>query len=148
MSIYFAYGSNMYTERLKSRAHSAVPIGRAKLPNKRLVFNKKGYDGSGRANLLDSSGETTWGVLYEIGSSDIPKLDKYELGYTRFNLCVINDGDLSVESFVYISSEATDGLSPSDSYMNFLTKGAYEHHLPEFYVKYLEQITSQSFMQP
>jgi len=62
----------MSRERLREpgRAPSAKPLGRAKLPNKRLVCNKKSTDCSGKANLIDSAEDTVWGVLYEIDSAD------------------------------------------------------------------------------
>jgi hypothetical protein len=47
-TLYFAYGSNMKSSRIKSkkRAPSAKAIGRAKLKGKRLAFNKVSKDGS------------------------------------------------------------------------------------------------------
>ena len=141
--VYFAYGSNMSTRWLQNRVASAKPIGRAKLPNKRLVCNKKSIDGSGKANLADSPRDIVWGVLYEIDEVELKKLDKIERGYTRKTLEVITDEDSIVKAHVYISSKLTDDARPYDCYKELLIKGAREHHLPASYMKYLEQINSK-----
>jgi len=140
---YFAYGSNMSTERLRERVPSAKALGRAKLPNKLLVCNKKSKDGSGKANLIDSTGDTVWGVLYEVDPTELNRLDIVESGYTRIILEVITDQDSSVEAYVYVSSKLTDDARPYDWYKKLMIEGARKHQLPASYVKYLEQIHSK-----
>ena len=76
--IYFAYGSNINTEQLRSYVPSAKPLGRARLLNKRMVCNKKSRDNSGKANLVDSHSDAVWGVLYEIDLVELDKLDRAE----------------------------------------------------------------------
>lgn len=143
--VYFAYGSNMSKERLQEpdRAPSAKPLGRAKLPNKRLVCNKKSTDCSGKANLIDSAEDTVWGVLYEIDSAELDKLDGAESGYRRMSLDVITDQDSSVKAYVYVSSELTEDARPYDWYKNLMVEGAREHGLPASWVEYLEQLPSK-----
>jgi len=141
--VYFAYGSNMSTERLKKRVPSAKPLGRAKLLNKHLVCNKKSKDGSGKSNLIDSTGDIVWGVLYEIDRAELNRLDRVESGYTRMILEVITDQDSSVKTYVYVSSELIDDARPYDLYKKLVIEGAREHQLPASYVKYLEQIQSK-----
>lgn len=142
---YFAYGSNMVTERLQApeRAPSAKPMGRAKLPDKSLVCNKKSDDGSGKANLVDSDGNTVWGVLYEIDSTQLKKLDDCEKGYKNICLDVLTERDLVVSAHVYISSELTDDPRPYDWYKELMVKGAIEHQLPTCYIELLKQIESK-----
>jgi gamma-glutamylcyclotransferase (GGCT)/AIG2-like uncharacterized protein YtfP len=140
---YFAYGSNMNTERLQNRVSSTKPLGRAKLPNKSLVCNKKGKDGSGKANLTDAAEDTVWGVLYEIDSAELDQLDRYENGYVRISLDVMNDQDSLVKAYVYVSSKLTDDARPYDWYKELMIKGAREHQLPAFYIARLEQIESK-----
>ena len=144
---YFAYGSNMSTERLQEpgRAPSAKPLGRAKLPSKRLVCNKKSTDCSGKANLIDSTEDTVWGVLYEIDSAELDNLGRAERNYTLKSLDVITDQDSLVKAYVYVSSELTEDARPYDWYKELLIKGAREYGLPASYVKYLEQITSKPY---
>ena len=140
---YFAYGTNMSTKRLKERVRSARHRGCAKLPNKRLVCNKKSKDGSSKANLTDSSGATVWGVLYEIDSAELDKLDGVESGYIRISLDVTTDQDSWVKAYIYVSSELTGDARPYDWYKELMIRGAREHQLPASYMKYLEQIPTK-----
>lgn len=141
----FAYGSNMCTQWLRDRVSSAEPLGRAKLPNKRLVCNKKSKDGSGKANLEDAT-DTVWGVLYKIDSAQLDKLDECEKGYERECLEVLTEKDSSERAWVYIASKPTRLTSdprPYDWYKELMMKGAREHQLPQFYIKRMGQIESK-----
>lgn len=140
---YFAYGSNMSTGWLKRYVPSAKPLGHAKLLDKRLVCNKKSKDGSGKANLANSAGDVVWGVLYEVDLTELDKLDRVEGGYTRVSLDVITNQGSSIKAYVYISCELTDDVRPHDWYKELMVKGAREHQVPPFYMKYLEQIHSK-----
>ena len=83
MEVYFAYGSNMSSNRLRARVPEARTIGRAHLNGWRLAFNKPGRDGTGKANLVASAHSTSWGALYEIPSEAWEQLDSFEPGYER-----------------------------------------------------------------
>ena len=81
--LYYAYGSNMSTRRLLSRVPDARTLGRARLAGMRLVCNKPGRDGSGKANLVEDAGAHVWGVLYDIHVDHWALLDRHEPGYAR-----------------------------------------------------------------
>ena len=55
MPCYFAYGSNLSLARLRERIGIALPLGVAELPDYRLVCDKRGADGSAKANLTHSA---------------------------------------------------------------------------------------------
>ncbi len=135
----------MVTERLQApeRAPSAKPMGRAKLPDKSLVCNKKSTDGSGKANLADTAGDTVWGVLYEIDSAELGQLDDCEGGYKRECLGVITEQDSLVRAWVYISSKLTDDPRPYDRYKELMISGACEHRLPSYYIELIKSIESK-----
>ena len=135
----FAYGSNMYTCRMKSRILSATPLGRARLPDKNLICNKESKDGSGKANLTDGAGEV-WGVLFEIDSADLLKLDNYEKGYDRICLNVLSDDKSLIEAYVYISSVLTKDPRTYIWYKEKIIQGALEHDLPSSYLELLSRI--------
>ena len=65
---YFAYGSNMLTQWLRSRCPSAQPIGQAEAIHFELEFTKKSKDCSGKATLRNSPGRghKAYGVLFAI----------------------------------------------------------------------------------
>ena len=51
--LYFAYGSNMCTGRLRQRVPSAAPVRIAKLLNRSLRFHKRSDDRSGKCRRND-----------------------------------------------------------------------------------------------
>jgi cation transport regulator ChaC len=129
--------------RLKKRIPSAKPIGYARIDDWRVVFSKKGKDGSGKANLLSTPGGVTWGVLYEIDREDLNKLDKYESGYTRTTVQVQMTNTRALTAETYISRDLTDDLVAFDSYKQYVVLGAVEHHLPADYIQYLKKLPSK-----
>jgi gamma-glutamylcyclotransferase len=85
---YFAYGSNMLTQRLQARCSSARPLGVATLSGFSLDFSKRGQDGSGKATLVASTSPTceVYGVVFELAVRELPTLDLIEglgKGYDR-----------------------------------------------------------------
>jgi hypothetical protein len=79
---YFAYGSNMLTEWLRSRCPSAQPRGIASVAGYTLAFIKRSVDKSGKAMLAVSGDPATrvYGVLYDIDAAEIEALDRGERG--------------------------------------------------------------------
>jgi hypothetical protein len=75
---YFAYGSNMLTERLRERCPSAKAIGVAVAFGYALEFSKRSSDYSGKATIVRSrkSEEHVFGVVFEIAMSERAALDK------------------------------------------------------------------------
>lgn len=141
--LYFAYGSNMLSERLCSRVLSAKAIGCARLEDWRLVFNKRSIDGSAKANLIESLGDTTWGVLYEIDAQDLERLDRVEGGYKRISVRARKSDGETVEAVTYVSAELTDEQIAYDWYKDTVITGAREHNLPQEYIAYLERLPSK-----
>jgi len=140
--IYFAYGSNMKTDRMTRRVPSAKPLGYAKLMDKKLVFNKISSDGSGKTNIVDAKNGVVLGVLFEIDEEEIVKLDDIEKGYEKQDITVLGNDDKPLRAFTYVSTQTKDGLKPYDWYLNFLIEGADENELPKGYVDSLRMFES------
>ena len=140
----FAYGSNMCSGRLRDYDVSPEEVGRATvLTGYRLVFNKKSTrDNSGKANVEPYGASDVWGVLYTIPDSDLPRLDKGEIGYHRVQSHVQTPDGTSIDAWVYVASAPDPGpaLRPYTWYKRFLVEGAREHALPAHYIAALEQI--------
>jgi len=133
----------MVSDRIRSRVSCVIDKGQAYLQNKRLVFNKRSIDGSGKANLMDSPGDVTWGVLYEISDESLVLLDKIEGGYKRIEVQVYLDGDVTETAITYVSEKLTDDPVPYDWYKELVVSGAQEHHLPQEYLDYLSTFSSK-----
>jgi len=137
--LYFAYGSNMLTERLRARVPSAQPVARARLPDRELRFHKRGQDGSGKCNIIDATTASThvWGMLFDIASEDLPALDEAEGRGHGYERCRIHPHgpDSIVEAFAYVaqSSRIDESLTPFAWYWAVVRAGARQHRLPSDY---------------
>jgi len=146
--LYFAYGSNMLTERLQDRVPSAEPVTAATLPGRTLRFHKRSKDGSGKCTLAPASEDSAavHGVLFDFASDDLSALDDAEHrghGYERRRVHP-RTPDGSVDAFAYVAQPAyvDDALRPYDWYRAVVTAGAHQHDLPAAYRRRLESIRS------
>src|SRR2546426_5243143 len=108
--LYFAYGSNMSTDRLKSRGVSSAKFFRvAELANHALRFHKRSVkDGSGKANayFTGNPSDTVRGVIFEIDRAEKTLLDRAEgigHGYTDTEITVIDLNGKGHRSFLYVA---------------------------------------------
>lgn len=119
-------------------------LGRAaELRGYALCFNKhSGKDKSGKGNVEERPGETTWGVLFMIPDRELPILDVGEgRGYKRVRLRVESAAG-PVDAWVYVAKKPSDDatLRPFAWYKRFIVEGARSHGLPQEYVAKLEKI--------
>ena len=148
---YFAYGSNMWLRRLRSRdrAPSAVPLGTGRLDGYVLTFHKRGRDGSGKCSVLRTgdSSDTVFGVVFEVDERDRDALNRAEGdGYHPSTVDVTlvrTDEALTAELYVARRSYIDETLRPFDWYKAFVLAGAREHSLPEEYVGFIERRTGR-----
>jgi len=138
--IYFAYGSNMLTARLRARIPSCEPIGTATLPGHALKFHKRSKDGSGKCNAL-ASGErdSVTGVLFSFNPNERAKLDKAEgagNGYNHAMVTVVNEEGRRRKVLTYLADaeRVDDSLKPYAWYKDLVLAGAREHNLPTSYI--------------
>jgi hypothetical protein len=138
--LYFAYGSNMLTARLRARVPSCKPLGGASLPGHELRFHKRSKDGSGKCNALRLDGATgVMGVLFGFDASDRAGLDRAEgrgAGYDDTEVTVLDayGGILNVLTYLAGPDYIDDRLKPYSWYRELVIKGAREHGLPQDYV--------------
>ncbi|MGO7347827.1 RES domain-containing protein [Rhizobium ruizarguesonis] len=140
--VYFAYGSNMHTERLRFRTRGCKPIGLATLVGHQLRFHKSSNDGSAKCDAF-WTGESTdivVGVLYNIPSSEKASLDKAEglgKGYDEATITVMTPDGKAVDAVTYLASEGAidEKLKPYQWYKDFVESGAKEHGIPDAYVQ-------------
>lgn len=145
---YFAYGSNMATERLRSRAPSAQPLGAARLPRHVLRWHKLGRDGSGKCDAAPAEAEdAVWGVLFAIDCADKPSLDTAEglgIGYDErvVHVCTAN-GRCRAVTYQAKPDRIDTRLRPKPWYKNYVLAGAREHGLPAAYMAQLATVPTE-----
>ena len=148
---YFAYGSDMLTRRLTSpkpkRAPSTVSIGTGYIAGRRLTFDKRSRDGSGKCDAEETGNATdrVYGVIFEISFSDKCDLNRAEgrgKGYELETVEVITkQGTALAQS--YIANRKERGLRPYHWYKALVVSGAVEHDLPSSYVEWLRVFKSE-----
>jgi len=144
--LYFAYGSNISTHRMQARIPSAMAGYTGYVPDRKLVCNKLGADGSGKANLIPRPGWTTYGILYELSPDALQVLDAFETGYRRVEIRVFLQGQAGVCAQMYVAQQLTDDPVAFDWYRAYIVAGAREHGFPATYIRYLEQLPVRSKM--
>lgn len=138
--VYFAYGSNMLTARLRERMPSCKPLGIATLPGHELRFHKRSKDRSGKCNAFAAGDDqSVVGVLFSFDPAERTKLDEAEgvgNGYEHATVTVINDKGRRRKVLTYLASpDAIDGsLTPYSWYKDLVLAGCFEHGVPADYV--------------
>ena len=149
--LYFAYGSNMNWNQMRRRCASSRFVGRAVLRDYMLAFTRKSKDRRcGVADVVTKDGAQVWGVVYELADLDVGKLDVSEgfkpgrekNSYDRDECLVFLDGKdqrpLTVSAYFGVAQR--NPPRPNAAYKNLILDGAKHWHLPEAYVRELEQI--------
>jgi gamma-glutamylcyclotransferase len=150
---YFAYGSNMLTERLRERVPSAMPIGIGQLPGHALRWDKRSArDASGKcdAEATGLQEDVVWGVVFELDPDEKPALDQAEglgAGYLEKNVNVLTDAG-SVRAVTYYATDKDPSLRPYHWYKALVIAGAREHGLPIGYRSRLELVVTVSDPDP
>lgn len=147
----FAYGSNMNWNQMRDRCPSSRFVGIGVLRDHKLAFTRGSVDrGCGVADVVAKDGAQVWGVVYEIADLDVGKLDAKEgfrpgrdkNSYYRRECLVFLDGEdqppLTVSA--YFGDPQPNPPLPNAAYRNLILAGARHWHLPEEYIRELEQI--------
>lgn len=143
---YFAYGSNMLTERLKARVSSASNPTHYVLLRHHLRFHKKSVDCSGKCSIVatESATDAVHGILFDVADDQIDALDRAEgvgYGYQRDEITIMLDG-AETKVFVYVAEKNAidEALVPYRWYYDLVLAGAEQHALPNNYVAGLRAI--------
>jgi gamma-glutamylcyclotransferase (GGCT)/AIG2-like uncharacterized protein YtfP len=139
-AIYFAYGSNLSTARLVRRVPSATAIGRARLDGFRLTTDKRGRDGTAKANLARDPAAWVWGALYALDPAHWPDLDRCEGGYARMEVSVEIGGGRIRMAWTYASDVVAERPLLLPEYKAHIVTGAREHGLPAEWLALLESL--------
>lgn len=150
--LYFAYGSNMDWEQIRSRCPTVRYVCMACLRDYRLAFTRKSKKRQcGVADIVPTPEEEVWGVVYQIDELDVGALDEWEgysprrerNAYLRVEIHVFRDGDenqpVAVVTYVVTDKESSVP-PPNEEYKRLIVEGAKYWHLPDDYITKLEKI--------
>jgi gamma-glutamylcyclotransferase len=145
--LYFSYGSNMSTRRIRERTPLAQAVTVARLSKHRLKFHKKGKDGTAKcdAEHTDNARDVVYGVVFRISNSEKQVLDRKEglrNGYEEKNVSVIALSGETFEVFTYYATHIDASLLPLNWYKEHVLRGAREHDFPSEYIATIETAPS------
>jgi AIG2-like family len=139
MPLYFAFGSNMQTSRLEERVGKVIALGKGQLDGWLFSINKKGADGTAKANMQKQMKERIHGVIFRLSEDQIKALDVYEKGYERIKVLVADQNGEPAVCATYTSTQFIEDQRPTKEYMSFILEGATTHELPE---KWIEKLSA------
>ena len=150
--LYFAYGSNMLTRRLRERTPSARAVGVATLPGFELRWHKVSKDGSAKCDIVQAAaaGARVYGVLFQIGNADKPALDLAEgigMGY-REERVTVESAQGATEAWTYRATNIDRLALPYTWYKALVVAGAREHGLPPAYIDALDAVAAKDDPRP
>jgi gamma-glutamylcyclotransferase (GGCT)/AIG2-like uncharacterized protein YtfP len=125
---YFAYGSNLYVDQMRTRCPHAQVMRSGKLEGYKLIFREY-------ADVTKNKHSVVHGMLYKVKASDIDALNTYE-GYPfkydiRIGLIRISERE-TVKAFWYEMRDKKAHLTeaPRGIYFARIAAGYASHNLP------------------
>lgn len=146
--LYFAYGSNMSSARLRERVPSAVQKHTGYLKKYAIRFHKVGFrDGSAKCDACETGDPDDYvaGVIYSISPAEKKLLDNAEglgYGYEIKNVAIKTISGQIVDAFMYYATIIDKSLRPFHWYKHHVIWGAKEHKLPDEYIDRLISVAS------
>lgn len=150
--LYFAYGSNMDTERItdRKRCPQARYVCVAKLRGQKLAITRESSDEDrhGVADIVPSKRHVVWGVVWELTREDLERLDIQEGtrtgAYQRTQIRVVERSsgrEISCETYVVPDNRrAAVQIPTTKCYLRHLLRGAKQHELPSHYRSKLRRL--------
>ena len=144
---YFAFGSNMASQRLLQRLPNAKSNCVAHLNFHRLSFRKNDAGQSGKCDIetTNNPSDTVIGVIYRISAKDQLILNQFEgLGwaYDSKQVELTSASGEKLEAFTYFAIDINTSMKPYHWYKEHVLRGANEHKLPQNYIQFIESFES------
>jgi len=154
--LYFAYGAEMLSSRIRLRCAAPQAVAVARLADHRLGFY--GYspiwDG-GLETVVPAVGSEVWGVVYELSASDADSLDTWQGvrlngtgSYFHYPAAATDSQGATYEALVYKKDVLGEPTAPSRPYLDAIVAGAREHSLPPRAIEILLDIAARPAAYP
>jgi cation transport regulator ChaC len=133
MTLYFAYGSNLWREQMTRRCPDHREIGDGLLRGYRWIITTRGH-----ASVVTSPGDVVQGRVYQLSAADEESLDRSEgvaSGAYRKEMLPVEVDGRSCDCLVYVDPVVEEGV-PREEYVERLGKGIVDAELPAAYVEH------------
>ncbi|KAH0547399.1 gamma-glutamylcyclotransferase-like [Cotesia glomerata] len=155
--LYFAYGSNLLTSRIRINNPSAMLYGIGRLEDYRLDFIGWSNLWNGApATIVETPGFHVWGAIWELDVADIKNLDQQETGYNALQVDIVTHSGAKYNCRVYQQIKVPDAYvklrklpnprRPSEIYLKIIVKGALDREIPIEYINMLRKVRHNGFM--
>ena len=146
-TLYFAYSSLLDPDRLGQVAPDAKFLFTAHFPETRLDFVESPDHGA-VPTLIEESGHTVWGAVFEVQGAQIQSLVDAEEAEGRVSgwthRAVDREGNKH-ECLTFVAKGSPDGVSRPDApYLASMIRGARHWSLPAGWVMGLEDLNEDS----
>jgi gamma-glutamylcyclotransferase len=140
--LYFAYGSNMCADQMRTRCPAAKSIGVGYVRRYELVFNRKGtYRPGAVASMVPSErDQCVYGVIWDMTSEELAIMDAIEQSYERVLLDVFALDGRVHQCQTYIAIPESDPPLPDPEYVAILLHAATEARLPATYIETITKL--------
>lgn len=154
--LYFAYGSNMNPQQIKTRCLGAEVLAVARLVDHRLAFfgSSTVWDGA-LETVVPAPGRDVWGVLYALSPLDADSLDAWQDArfdgtgaYFHFPVVVVDVLGQCHEALLYKKDLLGRPQKPSREYLEHIARGAETRGLPPEYIDNLRGLAAQKASYP
>ncbi len=140
---YFAYGSNMNQEQIRSRCCRPVAVTVARLADYRLEFYGYSETWDGALETVEPMpGDEVWGVIFELSRLDWERLDDWQGArmdgggmYFHFPATVTDMDGQTHGVRLYKKDVQGTPRDPSREYLEHIASGATHNGLPPGYIK-------------
>ena len=140
---YFAYGSNLWIDQMIRRTG---PIDqsdgwprRVTLAGYQFGFTMRSDEGEFFANI-EPAEDLVRGVLYRCLPGFLNAMDRYETGYIRHPVLVLDELGQPWQAITYIASahHRSSGGRPAAEYLQRVLRGVSEFQFPENYLREIQ----------
>lgn len=135
----------MSLRRLQHRVSEVRMISIGLLEKHKLEFHKKSNDGSGKCDAfyVGDSKYPVYGVVFEVTTSQLLLLDKYEglgNGYEQKAVEIMTQNSGTISAVTYYATEIDCSIKPYQWYKEHVLHGVKEFNLPKDYIDKIRKI--------
>lgn len=120
-----------------------------RLDGYRIAFNKRGSDGTGKANIVPHPAGCVWGVVYRCSPAALEDMNTYQGvsggHYRRARVCVRTEEGDAIDAITYLVGDSfvDNSLAPTDEYLQTILRGARDHGLPDTYIQVVKRAANR-----
>ena len=121
---YFAYSTNLDTQKMSQQCPGSKPLFKATLPNYKLIFADWSRQlRGGKATIIHFRGDKVLGAVYEVPDICMNRMDKEDPTFSRIKVNVFDEDGEQAEAITYIKSGQPKEDKPSREYLTAIQKG-------------------------